>query len=112
MDFEQYKNLNPNAMFLDLSILKDMEEETMTPNDLEFLIHCHVCPSVHPRVNSPAIRETISRFVKDDILYYRSELNRLSLTLKGRHWMKMILKTPYPKHQCQWVDPLRNEPIA
>ena len=72
----------------------------MTPNDIEILIHYHVCPKVHPRDYAPAVKQSINKFLRDGIIKHDSQSQRghhYTTTEKGRAWLEMILKTPYPK---------------
>ena len=74
----------------------------MTPNDLEILIHCNVCPEPHPRLHALAVEESIRNFIRDGILEVGEKENTFKTTEKGRAWLQMILKTPYPA--LVWVD--------
>ena len=75
----------------------------MSPSNLEVLIHYHCTASQHLRYEAPAIIEATKKFLRDDIIKvdYGNE-SGYSTTEKGRAWLSMILKTPYPT-QC-WVD--------
>lgn len=64
----------------------------MTPNDLEVLIHCYVSPERHPRIDAPAVREAIKKFIRDGIIDERHRT-----TEKGEAWLELILRVPYPK---------------
>ncbi len=72
----------------------------MTPNDLEVLIHYHTTPGKHPRIDAPAVVESINGFLKDGVLK-RAELN-IVVTEMGRAWLDIILETPYPT--MVWAD--------
>lgn len=72
-----------------------------TPNDIDILIHYHVSASPHPRINAPAVQETLKRYVADGILVAK-EGNYYDTTVRGKAWVEMILKTPYPR--LVWVD--------
>jgi DNA-binding PadR family transcriptional regulator len=73
-----------------------------TPNDIEILIHCHCRPEVHPRIDAPAVQETMKRFIVDGIIeQYKTEKYFIT-TEKGDAWLKLILQVPYPKQA--WVD--------
>ena len=77
----------------------------MTPNDLEILIHCHVSPTRHPRIDYHAVRESINKFIKDGIIEESADRDGphyYTTTDKGRAWIEMILRTPYPRQV--WVD--------
>lgn len=75
----------------------------MSPSDLEVLIHYHRCPAQHPRYDAPAVIEATKKFLMDEIIKvdYGNE-SGYSTTEKGRAWLSMILKTPYPVQF--WVD--------
>lgn len=75
----------------------------MTPNDIEILIHCHVCPSVHPRISAPAVNESITQFCIEGILAVDDEkLGTFKTTDKGAALMRSLCDTPYPKQA--WID--------
>lgn len=40
----------------------------MTPNAIEVLIHCHVCPLPHPRKDAPAVAEELQSFLKNGLI--------------------------------------------
>ena len=72
----------------------------LTPNELEILIHYHVCNLQHPRFDAPAVQEAINKFMTMGVFTQR---NKYYLTKKGKIWLNMILKTPCP--ECVFVDP-------
>lgn len=85
----------------------------MTPNDLEILIHYYTSSKPHPRLSAPAVKASIEEFLAFGILKLREDisagthaditkLGMYRLTDKGRAWLSMILKTPYPKQV--WID--------
>ena len=78
-------------------------KNSMSPNDLEVLIHCYVSPNVHPRTGAPAVDEAIHKFLKDGIFCTTEEKYVYRVSSKGQAWLNMILSTPYP--QERWVDP-------
>jgi len=68
----------------------------MTPNDIEFLIHCHVSPIVHERIESNAIQETIEYFLEAGLIQYHD--NRIYFTTaKGAAHLKQLCNLPLPK---------------
>ena len=73
----------------------------MSPSDIEVLIHCHVCPRPHPRIDAPAVRDAINRFCDHGIIIYTDE-NTYTTTDRGKAWLQMILNTPFPTRA--WVD--------
>jgi DNA-binding PadR family transcriptional regulator len=79
-------------------------ENTMSPSDLEVLIHCHAIPGPHPRFDSGAIQDTLDQFCADGIIErVANTLDEYRTTDRGQKWLEMILETPYPE-QC-WIDP-------
>jgi hypothetical protein len=77
----------------------------MTPNDIEILIHFHVSPTVHPRFDAGAVRDSIFMFVENGILeLINSEGNShvYKTTKKGKALMSILCNTPFP--QQAWVD--------
>jgi len=89
-----------------LNLTHVLKGEEMTPNDLEILIHCYVSPEEHPRINAPAVMESIGKFVDDDILEERitdGDKMLFKVTEKGVAFLRMILSTPYPIKV--WINP-------
>lgn len=43
----------------------------MTPNDIEILIHCHVCPEPHPRKDAPAVDESLKSLERNGLIEQR-----------------------------------------
>ena len=78
----------------------------MTPSDIEILIHYHVCPDPHPRIeDAPGIQETIDDFVELGILEPKGVGSRGILygtTEKGNALVMLLCKTEMPQHA--WVD--------
>lgn len=78
----------------------------MTPSDIEILIHCHTCPTPHPRISASAIAETIRMFVLNGIveekqLKYSSGVY-YPTTDRGKVLVEIICSTPLPIQK--WVD--------
>ena len=68
----------------------------MTPNDIEFLIHCHVSPRVHERIESNAIQETIEYFLEDGLIIPHDN-NLYYTTEKGAAHVNQLCNLPLPK---------------
>jgi len=73
----------------------------MTPNDIEILIHYYSSPSIHPRIDAPAVTESIQEFVKNGILERGGDFG-FRVTNKGRALMKLLCSTSFPI--AAWVD--------
>jgi hypothetical protein len=79
------------------------ENKNMSPLDLEVLIHYHCNPYQHHRHDSPCVADATKTFFMDGIIDKSNKTGSgYTTTEKGRAWLAMILKTPYPT-QC-WVD--------
>ena len=74
----------------------------MTPSDIEILLHCHTCPEPHPRIDAPAVQQTIEWFVAAGILEEKGHLQSYKTTGKGNALVKMLCDTEFP--QQAWVD--------
>ena len=72
----------------------------MTANDVDVLIHYYVCASDHPRVNAPAVRESINMFLNDKIFEEVGE-GAYQTTLKGNAFVRRILDVKYP--ELKWT---------
>ena len=72
----------------------------MTPNDLEILIHCHVSSAIHPRLDAPAVNDSIIMLVREGLVIQRGE-NTWMTTPKGRAHIQQIINLQYPTEQ--WV---------
>ena len=69
----------------------------MTPSDIEVLIHCHVSPSPHPRLGSPAVIQAVLRFERDGLI--REALHTPTIyttTPKGAAHIDQLCNLPYP----------------
>ena len=73
----------------------------MTPNDIEILIHCYVCPRPHPRASAPGVVETLNEFVFLGLVEkYGNTMYRT--TDRGKAYMEMLCTLPLPVQK--WVD--------
>ena len=73
----------------------------MTPNDIEILIHCYVCPRPHPRISAPAVVEALNEFVFLGLVE-RDSHNTYHTTDRGKAYMEMLCTLPLPVQK--WVD--------
>ena len=72
----------------------------MTPSDIGILLHCHTCPDPHPRIDAPAVQETIADFIEFGILKQKGY--SYITTGKGNALVTLLCKTEMP--QQAWVD--------
>ena len=69
----------------------------MTPNAIEVLIHCHVCPLPHPRCDAPAVFEELQSMFRNGLIEpipdspgcYRT-------TARGRAHIQQLCETTWP----------------
>lgn len=67
----------------------------MTPNDIEVLLHCHTCPSVHPRFDAQAVIESLDMFLDSGIIQ-RGDGDLFTTTDKGKALVSILCDTPFP----------------
>lgn len=73
----------------------------MTPCEISFLLHCHTAPDIHPRYDSPAIKNAADYFVKNNIIEGMAE-GHYQTTSKGAALVGMLCTTPMPTQA--WID--------
>jgi hypothetical protein len=73
-----------------------------SPSDIEILIHCYCVPTPHPRLDAPAVQETIKMFLDQGIIEEWDERHVYHTTPKGSAWMNAICNTPLPV--SHWLD--------
>lgn len=83
---------------------------SLSPCDLEFLLHCYYCPAVYERINAPAIQEARDYFLANDIIKPVPNELFFTTTEKGKFWINEILKTPMPVQK--WVSGKQKEPVT
>ena len=71
----------------------------MTPSDIEVLIHYHVCPEPHPRIEFQAIKESVAFFIKIGLLAYTD--GYYTTTAKGAAHIRQICNLELPTQA--WV---------
>ncbi len=76
----------------------------MTPNDLDVLLHCYVSPSPHPRIEAPAVKQSLDMWQDAGCLTYNSAEACYQCTERGNLHVKQLLNIPLPALQELWVD--------
>ena len=74
----------------------------MTPNDIDVLLHYHICPQPHPRVETIAVQDSIEAFMESDILKSSAKIDCFETTERGAALVRILCNTPYPTYR--WVD--------
>ena len=39
----------------------------LCPSDIELILHCHTCPSPHPRFDAPTIQKGLKKFLEAEV---------------------------------------------
>ncbi len=73
----------------------------MTPNDIEVLIHCHVCPAPHPRAEAPAVTQTLRSLEVNGLIAQR-EGGGYRTTKRGQAHIEQLCTMPWPI--AAWVN--------
>ncbi len=74
----------------------------MTPNAIEVLIHCHVCPLPHPRSDAPAVAEELQSLQANRLIEPEpGSPGGYRTTDRGRAHIAQLCNTPWPKQA--WI---------
>lgn len=69
----------------------------MTPNGIEILIHCHVCPLPHPRREAPAVAEELDSFQRNGLIEpLPGNFGGFRTTDRGRAHIEQLCRTAWP----------------
>lgn len=74
----------------------------MTPNDIEVLIHYHVCPAPFPRIDAPAVIGAIKMLIENGLMVGAISNNSLGTTDKGAAHVRQLCNLPFPVES--WAD--------
>jgi hypothetical protein len=102
---EKIAKFNKAARCIDLTD-SEKKRKTMTPNDIEILIHCHTTPLVHPRIDAPAVKESLEMMESHNLIYQEILEEYYLTTDKGKAYIAMLCNTPMPEQV--WVDESNN----
>jgi len=72
----------------------------MTPDEIEVLMHCHVSPTVHPRISIPSVQQAIRMFEAAG-LTRKDPAGIYHTTTMGKGFIQILCDTPFPK--SSWV---------
>jgi hypothetical protein len=86
-----------DAVNKELQLLFDRRKQTMTPSDVEVLMHCHFISGEHPRAHAPAVKSAIQKFLSAKLIRLRKGQPRYGTTKLGEQLVDMICRTPWPK---------------
>lgn len=69
----------------------------MTPNAIEILIHCHVCPLPHPRKDAPAVAEELESMQRNWLIELTpGSRGVFRTTNRGRAHIAQLCSTAWP----------------
>ncbi len=70
----------------------------MTPNDIDVLLHYYVSSTEHPRINSPAVKETIHNFIDNGLIQSTDVVgqHQYETTPKGSAHVAQLCALPWP----------------
>jgi len=74
----------------------------MTPSEIEILLHCHVCPLPHPRVDAPAVAGALRDMLIHGLIEGYDNRGGYRTTARGRAHIEQLCSTPWPTQA--WVN--------
>ncbi|MFA7291889.1 MAG: hypothetical protein WC023_06530 [Rhodocyclaceae bacterium] len=76
---------------------------TMSPSDIEVLLHCYYSPEPHERLEAPAVRDAIDRFLAAGLIAPNADAERTwRVTKRGEAHVRQLCALPLP--EPAWVD--------
>ena len=86
---------------------RDHEATTMkihTLNDIGVLLHYHAFAEPHPRVDSPAVQESLRKWMLAEMLTTTRESDSgYKTTERAEVWIEHIKSVPLPTRVTSWV---------
>lgn len=91
---------------------------SMTPNEIEILLHFHVSSTQHPRQDAPAVVDATAMMLRNALIERAGRIPGGSVpptygawktTERGAVLVAMLRETPLPV--CQWVDPRTGQAV-
>lgn len=82
-----------------------MRQIVLTPVEIEFLIHCHIFPQTHSRIDTGSVQTGIAKMLQEDLIQQEDGRTDLyELTERGLALMEVYTSTPLPVSVEHWVD--------
>lgn len=75
----------------------------MSPNDIDVMLHYYGSRSVHPRIDAPAVRDAIDRFLKAGLFTQSDLADVYEVTEGGRMYVDALRAVPLPERL--WTMP-------
>ena len=77
----------------------------MTPNAIEILLHCHVCPLPHPRIEAPAVQDEVQSLLAHGLIEEeRGSNGGFRTTLRGWLHVQQLCSTAWPVRVFMGAD--------
>ena len=76
----------------------------MTPCELDFLLHSHVFPEPHPRLETPTIQHAKVKFLNLGLIEDRGD-GIFGTTEGGKMFVKALCDVPAPVRKMSWSFP-------
>lgn len=74
-----------------------------TPNNIDVLLYCHVCPGLHPRLHAPAVQEALGFLLTAGAIERNTaHLDTYHTTKLGQAWVRALCNVEKP--QVAFVD--------
>lgn len=72
---------------------------SMTPLEIEVLLHCYLSPKPHPRADAPAVQATLAKFIDNGLIEVRTapEYDYYVTTEKGDKLIYRLCSVPWPE---------------
>lgn len=85
----------------------------MTPFELSFLIHCHICFTAPYEPWSAAAEDAAEKFLKLNMITYgdSEDENVYKLTQKGVFFIEHLLNIPFPEVEFRIPERQRRRPL-
>jgi len=85
-----------------LSFLLYFKDQTMTPNEIEVLIHFHSSNAPHPRASANAVDGAIQSFLAAGLIIENPDIpNSYHTTNRGSAHVAQLCSLAWPK--CKWI---------
>lgn len=72
-------------------------ETIYSPNNIEVLLHCHTCPSPHPRLEAGAVKDAITGFLHVGAIEPDPENDCYRTTPMGKAWVQALCNVRPPR---------------
>lgn len=87
--------------------------ERRAPSVIEVALHHYYSPEPHPKRQTPAYQFAVRELVAEEVLTLTAAQtgatgttgSGVEITDKGKAWVEMICRTPFPVQVSCWQDP-------